>query len=55
MARKQKSGVDVPYNLDTSPRQLGVGRWQGKIWMTEDFDELPLERDNVCNVEFEKG
>ena len=21
----------VPYNLDTSPRQLGAGRWQGQI------------------------
>lgn len=34
----------VPYNLDTSPRQLGVGRWQGKIWTAEDFDELPDDR-----------
>ncbi len=31
----------VPYNLDTSPRQLGVGNWQGQIWMADDFDELP--------------
>ena len=31
----------VPYNLDTSPRQLGVGHWQGQIWMADDFDELP--------------
>jgi prevent-host-death family protein len=30
----------VPYNLDTSPRQLGVGHWQGQIWMADDFDEL---------------
>jgi prevent-host-death family protein len=37
----------VPYNLDTSPRQLGVGRWQGKIWMAEDFDELP---DDILNL-----
>lgn len=31
----------VPYNLDTSPRQLGGGRWRGRIWMADDFDELP--------------
>jgi hypothetical protein len=31
----------VPYNLDTTPRQLGVGRWHGQIWMAEDFDQLP--------------
>ena len=30
----------VPYNLDTSPRQLGAGQWQGQIWMADDFDEL---------------
>jgi prevent-host-death family protein len=37
----------VPYNLDTSPRQLGVGRWKGQIWMAEDFDELP---DDILNL-----
>ncbi len=31
----------VPYNLNTSPRQLGVGNWQGQIWLADDFDELP--------------
>ena len=31
----------VPYNLDTSPRQLGVGNWHGQIWMADDFDQLP--------------
>jgi prevent-host-death family protein len=31
----------VPYDLDTSPRQLGVGHWKGQIWMADDFDELP--------------
>lgn len=31
----------VPYKLDTSPRKLGVGRWQGRMWMADDFDELP--------------
>ncbi len=31
----------VPYNLNTSPRQLGVGNWQGQIWLADDFDKLP--------------
>jgi prevent-host-death family protein len=29
----------VPYELDTSPRVLGAGRWKGKIWIADDFDE----------------
>jgi len=33
----------VPYDLETSPRQLGVGHWHGKIWMADDFDDLPAE------------
>ena len=31
----------VPYDLESSPRQLGVGKWRGKIWMADDFDDLP--------------
>lgn len=31
----------VPYELETSPRQLGVGNWRGRIWIADDFDELP--------------
>ena len=31
----------VPYTQDTSPRTLGAGRWKGKIWIADDFDELP--------------
>ena len=31
----------VPYNLETEPRELGVGNWHGKIWIADDFDELP--------------
>jgi len=31
----------VPYTQDTSPRQLGAGRWKGKIWIADDFDDLP--------------
>ena len=37
----------VPYNLDTSPRELGAGRWQGQIWMADDFDELPKDVLNL--------
>ncbi len=33
----------VPYDVDTSPRELGVGNWKGKIWMADDFDDLPAE------------
>ena len=31
----------VPYTQDTSPRKLGAGQWKGKIWMADDFDDLP--------------
>ncbi len=31
----------IPYDFDTSPRQLGVGNWHGHIWIAGDFDELP--------------
>lgn len=30
----------VPYKEDTSPRRLG-GSWQGKVTISDDFDELP--------------
>lgn len=33
----------VAYNLDPSPRQLGIGQWRGQIWMADDFDALPEE------------
>jgi prevent-host-death family protein len=33
----------VPYIQDTSPRQLGAGQWKGKIWIADDFDDLPEE------------
>ena len=33
----------VPYDADTSPRELGAGNWKGKIWMADDFDDLPEE------------
>lgn len=31
----------VSYQLDTSPRTLGAGKWKGQIWMADDFDDLP--------------
>jgi len=31
----------VPYDLDTSPRELGVDHWKGQIWVADDFDDLP--------------
>ena len=37
----------VPYTQDTSPRKLGAGQWQGKIWMADDFDDLP---DDVLSL-----
>ena len=33
----------VPYDADTSPRKLGAGNWQGKIWVADDFDDLSDE------------
>jgi prevent-host-death family protein len=33
----------VPYRVDTAPRQLGAGNWKGKIWVAEDFDDLPAD------------
>ena len=32
----------VPYDVESSPRELGVGNWKGRIWMADDFD-APLE------------
>ena len=29
----------VPYDLETRPRQLGIGHRHGKIWMADDFDD----------------
>ncbi|HID54825.1 MAG TPA: type II toxin-antitoxin system prevent-host-death family antitoxin [Anaerolineae bacterium] len=31
----------VPYELDETPRKLGAGNWKGKIWVADDFDDLP--------------
>jgi prevent-host-death family protein len=43
----------VPYDQDTTPRQLGAGRWHGHIWMADDFDELPEEILNLFTGEAE--
>ena len=40
----------VPYTQDTSPRQLGVGQWKGKIWIADDFDDLPEALNHRCAV-----
>lgn len=31
----------IPYDFETSQRQLGAGNWHGRIWIADDFDELP--------------
>lgn len=31
----------VPYDQDSSPRDLSQGIWKGQVWMAEDFDVLP--------------
>ena len=31
----------VPYELESTPRELGIGKWHGQIWMADDFDDLP--------------
>lgn len=31
----------VRFDADSAPRNLAQGIWRGKVWMAEDFDELP--------------
>lgn len=31
----------VPFEDDTTPRDLSQGIWQGQVWMADDFDALP--------------
>jgi prevent-host-death family protein len=33
----------VPYDHDSSPRDLSQGIWKNQVWMAEDFDVLPEE------------
>jgi prevent-host-death family protein len=32
----------VPFAEDLTPRKLG-GAWEGKVWIADDFDEIPEE------------
>ena len=41
----------VPYDLESNPRQLGVGHWHGKIWIADDFDQLPEEIEQLFSGE----
>ena len=41
----------VPYALESSPRQLGVGHWHGKIWIADDFDQLSEEIEQLFTGE----
>ena len=46
----------VPYERDTSPRDMSVRIWEGEVWMAEDFDELPedfVENIHVTDSEVE--
>lgn len=45
----------VPYDADTSPRKLGAGNWKDKIWMADDFDDLPEELLAVFTGATENG
>lgn len=31
----------VPFDIDSQPRDLDQGIWQGQVRVAEDFDELP--------------
>ena len=31
----------IPFERDTTPRDLSQGIWQGQVWIADDFDELP--------------
>ena len=41
------------YKSDSTPRQPGIGNWKGKIWVADDFDELPDELMRAFNGEHE--
>jgi len=43
----------VPYDAETGPRKLGDGKWQGKIWIADDFDDLPDEMVALFTGEIE--
>jgi len=33
----------VPYVADDGPRDLSAGKWQGRVAIGEEFEELPVE------------
>ena len=37
------------YKSDSAPREPGMGNWKGKIWVADDFDELPDELMRAFN------
>jgi prevent-host-death family protein len=41
------------YKGDSTPRQPGMGNWKGKIWIADDFDELPEDLMRAFNGETE--
>ncbi len=45
----------APYDLDETPRELGAGNWKGKIWMADDFDDLPDDILQLFAGEVEDG
>jgi prevent-host-death family protein len=44
----------VPYQMETRPRLLGAGQWKGKIWMADDFDDLPEDLLKLFTGEVEE-
>ena len=43
----------IPYRPTRGPRQ--GGQWKGKVWMADDFDELPPELAAAFSGEGEEG
>jgi prevent-host-death family protein len=41
--------VLIPWDERREPRQLS-GSWRGRVWMAEDFDELPPELADAFGV-----
>lgn len=33
----------VPFERDSTPRDLTLGIWEGQVWLADDFDQLPEE------------
>jgi prevent-host-death family protein len=43
----------VPFELDTRPRDLNQGIWEGKVRVAADFDELPEDMMQLFTGEAE--